>query len=44
MNWSYKYAAETFLELLCEAGIAAVAQYVSDDGRFLMALGRKAGT
>ncbi|MGH7455718.1 MAG: L-histidine N(alpha)-methyltransferase, partial [bacterium] len=43
MNWSYKYAHDTFLELLHEAGMAAVAQYVSDDGRFLMALARKAG-
>jgi uncharacterized SAM-dependent methyltransferase len=43
MNWSYKYAHETFLELLRAAGMAAVAQYASDDGRFLMALARKTG-
>jgi uncharacterized SAM-dependent methyltransferase len=42
MNWSYKYARETFLELLREAGITPVEQYVSDDERFLMALARKA--
>jgi len=40
MNWSYKYARETFLDLLRAAGIALVAQYASDDERFLMALGR----
>jgi uncharacterized SAM-dependent methyltransferase len=43
MNWSYKYAHETFLDLLRAAGMALVAQYVSNDERFLMALGRKAG-
>ncbi len=43
MNWSYKYSRETFLALLREAGMAPVAQYVSDDERFLMALARKAG-
>jgi uncharacterized SAM-dependent methyltransferase len=42
MNWSCKYAHETFLAFLREAGIAPVAQYVSEDERFLMALGRKA--
>ncbi len=42
MNWSYKYAHETFLELLRDVGITPVAQYVSDDERFLMALVRKA--
>jgi len=40
MNWSYKYARETFLDLLRAAGIALTAHYVSDDERFLMALGR----
>jgi uncharacterized SAM-dependent methyltransferase len=40
MNWSYKYARETFLELLRAAGITPAAQYASDDERFLMALGR----
>jgi len=43
MNWSYKYAHETFLELLREAGMALVTQYLSADERFLMALARKAG-
>jgi uncharacterized SAM-dependent methyltransferase len=39
MSWSYKYAREAFLGLLQEAGISPAAQYVSDDGRFLMVLG-----
>jgi uncharacterized SAM-dependent methyltransferase len=43
MNWSYKYASETFLALLREAGMALAAQYVSEDERFLMVLVRKAG-
>jgi len=43
MNWSYKYARETFLDLLREAGMTLTRHYVSDDERFLMALGRKAG-
>ena len=40
MHWSYKYSRETFLDLLQQAGIACVAQYLSDDERFLMALGK----
>ncbi len=43
MNWSYKYAHETFLELLREAEMETVAQYVSDDERFLMVLVRNTG-
>jgi uncharacterized SAM-dependent methyltransferase len=42
MNWSYKYAHETFLALLREGGMSPVAQYLSEDERFLMALARKA--
>ena len=38
MNHSYKYAADTFLRILSEAGLAARWQGRSDDGRFLMAL------
>jgi len=41
MNWSYKYAREAFLALLQEAGISPAAQHLSDDGRFLMVLGRR---
>jgi len=41
MNWSYKYAAKTFLDLLREAGIMITARYISDDERFLMTLARK---
>ncbi|HYU36453.1 MAG TPA: L-histidine N(alpha)-methyltransferase [Gemmatimonadales bacterium] len=38
MNHSYKYAADTFLQILSEAGLAARWQGRSDDQRFLMAL------
>lgn len=43
MNWSCKYARETFLALLADAGLAPVATYASADGRFVMALTRLAG-
>ena len=38
MNHSYKYAPETFLTILRDAGLAVRWQGTSDDGRFLMAL------
>src|SRR5947208_3284554 len=38
MNHSYKYAAETFLRILSEAGLTARWQGRSDDQRFLMVL------
>ncbi len=38
MNFSYKYSAETFLGLLERAGLRVEAQFLSDDGCFLMAL------
>ena len=38
MNHSYKYAADTFLRILADAGLAARWQGVSDDERFLMVL------
>ena len=38
MNHSYKYAADTFLRILSDAGLAVAWQGRSDDGRFLMAL------
>ena len=38
MNHSYKYAADTFLRILSDAGLAARWQGVSDDERFLMVL------
>jgi uncharacterized SAM-dependent methyltransferase len=40
MNWSYKYARDAFPELLHQAGIDPVSQFISDDERFLMVLGR----
>jgi len=38
MNHSYKYAADTFLRILSEAGLAERWQGRSDDQRFLMTL------
>ena len=38
MNHSYKYAADTFLRILSDAGLAARWQGRSDDERFLMVL------
>jgi uncharacterized SAM-dependent methyltransferase len=38
MNHSYKYAPETFLGILRDAGFAVRWQGTSEDGRFLMAL------
>jgi len=38
MNHSYKYAADTFLRILSDAGLGAQWQGRSDDGRFLMVL------
>ena len=38
MNHSYKYAADTFLQILATAGLAARWRGTSDDGRFLMVL------
>ncbi len=38
MNHSYKYAADTFLRILSDAGLAACWQGRSDDERFLMVL------
>ncbi len=38
MNHSYKYAADTFMRILAEAGLAARWRGMSDDGRFLMVL------
>ena len=38
MNHSYKYAADTFLRILSEAGLAVRWQGRSDDERFLMVL------
>jgi uncharacterized SAM-dependent methyltransferase len=38
MSHSYKYAAETFLRILTDAGLAVRWQGRSDDGRFLMVL------
>ncbi len=38
MNHSYKYAADTFLRILSEAGLTARWQGRSDDERFLMVL------
>ena len=38
MNHSYKYAPETFLGILGDAGLAVRWQGRSDDGRFLMAV------
>jgi L-histidine N-alpha-methyltransferase len=38
MNHSYKYAPETFLGILRDAGLAVRWQGTSDDGHFLMAL------
>ena len=38
MNHSYKYAADTFLRILSEAGLAGRWQGRSDDERFLMVL------
>jgi len=38
MNHSYKYAADTFLRILSDAGLAVAWQGRSDDSRFLMVL------
>ncbi|HYL54149.1 MAG TPA: L-histidine N(alpha)-methyltransferase [Gemmatimonadales bacterium] len=38
MNHSYKYAADTFLRILSDAGLAVAWQGRSDDRRFLMVL------
>ena len=38
MNHSYKYAADTFLRILSDAGLAVTWQGRSDDSRFLMVL------
>jgi hypothetical protein len=38
MNHSYKYAADTFLRILTDAGLSLRWQGRSDDQRFLMAL------
>ena len=38
MNHSYKYAPDTFLRILSDAGLTVRWQATSDDGRFLMAL------
>jgi len=42
MNHSYKYAPETFLRILSDAGLAVRWQARSDDQRFLMALASRA--
>jgi uncharacterized SAM-dependent methyltransferase len=42
MNHSYKYAADTFLRILSDAGLAARWQGRSDDERFLMVLAERA--
>jgi uncharacterized SAM-dependent methyltransferase len=41
MNWSGKFAPETFQTLLDEAGFATVERYTSADGQFVMALARR---
>ena len=38
MSQSYKYAPDTFLRILSDAGLAARWQGRSEDGRFLMVL------
>jgi len=38
MNHSYKYAPDTFMRILAEAGLAVRWRGTSDDGRFLMVL------
>jgi hypothetical protein len=38
MNHSYKYAADTLLGILADAGLAARWEARSDDQRFLMVL------
>ena len=38
MSQSYKYAPDTFLQILSDAGLAARWQGRSEDGRFLMVL------
>jgi uncharacterized SAM-dependent methyltransferase len=41
MSSSFKYSRETFREILCEAGgFLPLAEYLSDDKRFLMVLAR----
>lgn len=40
MNWSCKYARETFLALLADAELVPAARYFSADERFVMALAR----
>jgi len=42
MNHSYKYAPETFLGILSDAGLTVRWQATSDDQRFLMALASRA--
>ena len=42
MNHSYKYAAETFVRILSDAGLTVRWQASSDDQRFLMALASRA--
>jgi uncharacterized SAM-dependent methyltransferase len=42
MNWSCKYARETFLALLADAGFLPSAHYLSADARFIMALAKAA--
>ena len=42
MNHSYKYAADTFLRILSDAGLTVRWQATSDDQRFLMALASRA--
>lgn len=42
MNHSYKYAADTFLRILADAGLAVAWQGRSDDSRFLMVLATRA--
>ncbi len=42
MNHSYKYAADTFLRILIDAGLRVRWRGTSDDGRFLMALAEPA--
>lgn len=43
MGHSYKYARETFLEILNEAGMEVPWHAVSDDGRFVMAVATPRG-
>ena len=41
MSHSYKYAPETFVRILTDAGLDVPWQATSEDGRFLMTLARR---